>query len=364
MPGVAGAVLLTLIGTFSTATADEHQSSELAAVEMLNAAYSDYDPKNSSSPVGVFLHVFEATASDPWVAKCDSLCLFQHTSQCRVSTTILNKMNGFLQDDWKYKQGMCKAIPDFCDVVIGIWPGLYDGKSPPAEEYYSTPGIVYFPDVAEQSLKCGYPFDSSSDMRPNRGCGCSVDAANCAPDSPNWPCPNVLNACSDRDPISKGHKITENSTVITACQCASMGLTEDVNPIYKGRGETVKCLWKGPQFFDGHGENELRRTLKQQYNFRKLSNLPWNEIVLDGQAMNGKISSNPAHAIAAFFYPLSVGCNASQCYKGAYAARDSYAKKFGVQVPVVGLNITNGEVPFQVVNSMMLDLETLPAITV
>merc|ERR1712232_341398 len=122
-------------------------------------------------------------------------CIFHQDSGCRMSTTVLNQVNSFLQQDWVYYQSMCKALPEFCNVSVGVWPGR-------SGNYYETPGLIVWPDIGERVTKCAYAFDGSSDKRPNRGCGCQLSKSNCAP-NPHWPCPDENNACLDTDPLSR-----------------------------------------------------------------------------------------------------------------------------------------------------------------
>ena len=132
-----------------------------------------------------------------------------------------------------------------------------------------------------------------------------------------------------------------------------MGINETVDPIWNpatAPSPTVKCLWQAPQFFNGSGENQIRRALKQQLHFVANAIPPHNEVILDGQALNNAIAQDSAHAIAAFFFPVgSPGCEAIKCSDTAYQVRASYQKKYGVAVPVIGLNLTNGDAPFVVV---------------
>merc|ERR1712110_1234678 len=103
----------------------------------------------------------------------------------------------------------------------------------------------------------------------------------------------TMNTCSDTDPLSpKGspHPINENSSVLTACQCTGMGITDTDDPLWNGIArwpwslkypiQFPKCMWSGPQFFERKGRNELRQALRQQYNFKKHALLAWNEVVL------------------------------------------------------------------------------------
>lgn len=322
------------------------------AAEALNAAYAGFDPLDASSPLGVFVHVTgshcEASSSAPYLTKCsqtDCLNPQNYVSECRVSTVLLNRANGNMGRDWAYQKSMCHVLPQFCNVTVGIWPGA-DGK------FYQTPGMLYYGDVPRNASKCAYAFDGSSDMRPNRGCGCSINKPNCAPNTLGWPCPDGRSACADRDPLNKLRKITGDSAVIRACQCAAMNVTEDANPTWAGASvATVSCLWRGPSFFPGQGEDELRRALRQQHKFVRNASMPWNEVVLDGVVMNDAIAADPAGAIAAFFFPLTPECAAasSSCSDKAYAIRDQYQKQYGVVVPVIGLDVTNGTTPFQAV---------------
>lgn len=319
-------------------------------VDMLNAAYSGFDPSNDTSPLGVFVHVSgsqtEVSSTEPYITKCKPNCLFNYVSECRVSTTLLNRANGYMQNDWAFMKAKCAALPELCNVTVGIWPGT--GNS--ADSFYSTPGLLYAGPVPEKATKCAYAFDASSDMRPNRGCGCSINKPNCAPSNPNWPCPNGHNACTDQDPLSKLHKITASSAVVEACQCAKMGETESTDPTWQGATTaTVKCLWQGPQFFHGRGQDELRRALKQQHNFVKIATDPWNEFVLDGEALNAAIAADPAHAVTAIFYPLTSACEKAHCADAAHAVQENYKKRYGVNLPIVGLDVTNGVTPFQAV---------------
>lgn len=257
-----------------------------------------------------------------------------------------------MQSDWAFMKAKCAALPDLCNVTIGIWPGT--ASSPYNHSYYSTPGLLYIGAVPRKAAKCAYAFDGSSDMRPNRGCGCSINPQNCAPKNPNWPCPPG-HACSDRDPLDPRVKINATSAVVTACECARMGVTEDDDPIWRAQAtstvETVECLWRGPQYFEGHGKDELRRALKQQHHFTKNATFPWNEVVLDGEALNAAIMAEPSDAIAAVFHPLTSGCEAHKCADTAFAIRDNYQAQFGVALPVVGLDVTNGDAPFRAIDA-------------
>ena len=136
------------------------------------------------------------------------------------------------------------------------------------------------PPLKRNASKCAYAFDGSSDLRPNRGCGCSINKPNCAPGNANWPCPDGRNACWDRDPLAKQRRISGSSAVVRACQCAALNVTEQTNPTWKGASTTtVSCLWRGPRFFPGQGRDELRRALRQQHNFARNASMPWNEVL-------------------------------------------------------------------------------------
>jgi len=315
-------------------------------VDLLNNAYRGFDPEDNNSPLGVFVHGYISnfqSDEEPYLTKCDYNCFQHYTSECRISIVLLNKVNGNMQDDWAYKKSMCSHLPQFCNVTIGIWPGV-------SQPYYSLPGIIYGSELGQHATKCAYAFDGSSDMRPNRGCACSIYQPNCAP-NPNWPCPKGWNACTDQDPLNRFHKINANISVLTACQCATMGVTEDVDPRYKGEtSETVSCLWQGSQFFEKSGKDQIRRALKQQQHFVKKASFPWNEIVVDGEAMNSFMGKMPSKAITAFYYPLTEGCQQTQCDKASYIARDNYKKRFNVDIPVIAIDITDGEYPFKMVN--------------
>lgn len=116
-------------------------------------------------------------------------------------------------------------------------------------------GAIFGPAV-DQALKCVYPFDGTSMTRPNRGCGCqSLIFDVCAPNK-EWHCPTTLNTCSDRDPQSPSRKpfpINENSSVLSACQCTQMGITEMDDPLFYGiyAPGTPKCVWSGPSTLKG-----------------------------------------------------------------------------------------------------------------
>jgi len=132
-----------------------------------------------------------------------------------------------------------------------------------------------------------------------------------------------------------------------------MGMTEKDNPIWRGflgqqyRYGVPKCMWQGPQFFNGTGRNELRQALRQQYNFRKEATLAWNEAVLDGLKFNSQVEQNPAETITAFYYLKHKKCN-EKCRSAIHEQRDAFVKKYGVQVPVIMLDPYNGAAPFMV----------------
>lgn len=322
-------VLSISLVPMSIASSQRVEDSDVKVVQMLNEAYVGFDPNNDTSPLGVFLHVFdgqaEQSSSEPYLTKCKHCSLFEYSSECRVSSTILNKATGFMQDDWVFKKSMCKVLPQFCNITINIWPGW----GPPKGHFYATSGMIYAGTVPESATKCAYAFDSSSDMRPNRGCGCSIYKPDCYPDDPNWPCPyeQYPNACRDQDPLSKLNKINASSAVVTACQCARMGVNESMNPRWQGPNSTnptVKCLWQGPNLFHGTGHNEIRRALRQQLSFVKNASEPHNEVILDGEALNAAIDKEPSSAISAFFYPLTPECEAINCSDAAYKVRHNY----------------------------------------
>ena len=91
------------------------------------------------------------------IVECDYNCFQHYTSECRISIVLLNKVNGNMQDDWAYKKSMCSHLPQFCNVTIGIWPGV-------SQPYYSLPGIIYGSELGQHATKCAYAFDGSSDM--------------------------------------------------------------------------------------------------------------------------------------------------------------------------------------------------------
>merc|ERR1712050_628250 len=213
-------------------------------------------------------------------------------------------------------------------------------------------GGAIFGAAVQQAMKCFYPFDGATMLRPNRGCGCTSIIKTICPRNKNWPCPTTLNTCSDKDPITH-HKIEANSSVLTACQCTEMGITELDNPLWKGvlglqyAPGLPQCMWQGPQFFEGKGNNELRKGLKQQYIFRKSALYPWNEVVLDGEAYNALFAQQAAQTIQAFWYPRSTHCGRS-CKAGVHAARDTFARKHGVHVPIIMVDLWNGTAPFMI----------------
>jgi len=194
--------------------------------------------------------------------------------------------------------------------------------------------------------------------RPNSGCGCTSLSTYVCPPNKKWPCPTTLNTCSDKDPLShfwNPHPINENSTVLSACQCTEMGITEADDPLWSGilglqyPPSLPKCVWQGPQFFGGKGRDEVRQALRQQYNFRKHATFAWNEIVLDGQAYNKLFEKQAAETIKAFWYPSHKNCG-TKCRGAMYTAQIEFAKKYGVHLPVVMIDVNDGAAPFKVAN--------------
>jgi len=285
---------------------------------------------------------------EPYKANCekcgDVYGLPLPSSNCKVSTSILNAKVSHMQEDWKGHD--LTKVPG---VNVEDWEVMMY----PVGQKLTTPldrGGAIFAPAALQALKCFYPFDGTTMTRPNRGCGCqSMIIDVCAPNK-KWHCPTTLNTCSDRDPQSpfwKPHPINENSSVLSACQCTEMGITENDNPLFYGLyvPGTPKCVWSGPQYFEGKGRNELRQGLRQQYNFRKHALFPWSEAILDGEVYNNLFATKASETIAAFWYPRSKNCGES-CQAGIRATRDLFTKKYGVELPIIVIDITNGTAPF------------------
>lgn len=193
-------------------------------------------------------------------------------------------------------------------------------------------------------------------IRPNRGCGCPSIFTTVCPPNKNWHCPTTLNTCSDKDPTShfwNPHPINANSSVLTACQCTEMGITEAEDPLWSGilglqyPMELPKCMWQGPQFFGGNGRNELRQALRQQHNFKKHATFAWSEVILDGQAYNNLFEKRASETIKAFWYPRHPHCGKA-CQSAMYKAQADFKEKYGVEVPVIEIDVNNGAAPFRV----------------
>jgi len=339
---------------------------EQSFVDKLNKAYQSYDPKDDTSPAGVMITAFDGSVTEGWLADCKH-CNGVYgiplpSSNCKISTSILNAQNSHLQADWKAKQFFNKPyLPPFdckkggvCDLELGIYP-LGPGWPLKSTGLFNQGGAIFGP-AAEDAIKCAYPFDGASMVRPNRGCGCASLVAAVCPPNKNWHCPSTLNTCSNKDPLSpiwNPRPITENSTVITACQCKEMGITEADNPLwddYYPMG-LPKCMWQGPQFFEGKGRNELRQALRQQHNFRKHATFAWSEVILDGHAYNNLFEKRASETVLAFWYPRHPNCG-RRCKSAMYHAQENFKKKYGVQVPVIAIDVNNGTAPFVVADQL------------
>jgi hypothetical protein len=331
-----------------------HGSQDL--VDRLNEVYQSYKPHDDTSPAGVWVTAFEARGAEPYLADCQHCgTLFGlplPTPSCRISASIINAENSHVQKDWK-------ATSVFRKTQIALYPiGTFSPFHGQFNPMFDQGGVVFGP-AAEEAMKCMYAFDGTSYVRPNRGCGCpSMISTACPPDNKNWPCPTTLNTCSNKDPLSsmfKPHPINENSSVLSACQCGNMGMTEQDDPLWTGLfglqypPGLPKCMWQGPQFFEGKGGNELRHALRQQHNFKETALFPWNEAVLDGDVHNNLIAQKPSEMIAAFWYPRHRDCGKA-CKSGIHKARDTFVEKYGVEVPVIMIDLYNGRAPFLSIN--------------
>jgi hypothetical protein len=113
-------------------------------------------------------------------------------------------------------------------------------------------------------------------------------------------------------------------------------------------------LWLGPQFFNGQGRDELRQALRQQNNFKEKAMFAWNEVVLDGKAHNSLMQDVPSELLTAFWYPKHRHCR-KDCQSLVYKARDRFFQKYGVNLPVLMIDVHNGSAPFLVASNQTKD---------
>jgi hypothetical protein len=207
---------------------------------------------------------------------------------------------------------------------------------------YHDAGMVYHKSVMEKAVRCSYYKDSGSRFRVNHGCGCDFFACKGSMEDACAPYRNqTINACINIDRLT-GQKNGPTSTLVAACQCDSVEQEDKYNEA---------CYWQGPAFFEGHGDNQIRKMVEQ----RLKHSTDWHgtdghpggqnsEVVIDEAILQEMLKQDFAGTIAAFFV---VETQTSKEHVQRYL-EEGPKKQYALQElpPLIGIDPTRADEPF------------------
>mmetsp|Transcript_17989 Transcript_17989/g.49326 ORF Transcript_17989/g.49326 Transcript_17989/m.49326 type:complete len:419 (+) Transcript_17989:105-1361(+) len=246
----------TIVPTVAPTLAPTPLTRETAAADTLNQLYMGYDSADPTSPLGVVIHMLDSGSTDVNMGCGDC---HDGYSTC--------KMRAQLSNHRMMTSSEHTVMPAFARTV----------------------GVVFKTEIADKALKCSYTSDGATDIRLNNGCGCSATSNKTGQEG----CDDENSAFANLDPAT-GEEVTHSSLVVTDCHCSA--------------STTTGCYFKGPAFFEGHGENELRdmvetRLADQQRN--AIATEDWNELIFDTRVLQPNYSQDPASVILAILYVKS-----------------------------------------------------------
>jgi len=174
--------------------------------------------------------------------------------------------------------------------------------------------------------KCAYAHDGGTDYRFNFGCGCNDEG------SPR--CDSKAAAYYSLDPETNFEtNLTDKSPLVGGCT---------VEKLDAGQG-----FWPGPAYYRPTGfpkKDEMFGML--QYRASMADKMPWNEMVLDAEAMIERLEVDPASVVPAIVYVPSVSAKAKATAKTMAA---EFASKWNLEspIPVIKIDatmvVTNGK---------------------
>lgn len=299
---------------------------------LLNADFMA-NPLTSEAAPGVLMHSGTRFKMD-----CGATCKSRNESEipddprqwpswsdCRVSTTLLNYA-------WSVaKNNSCEWYPAD-EIITYVVPPI---------------GWVYNFSRTMTAVRCSYAADAGTRFRYNYGCGCYDFDTKLCKDG------NCSNACMNIDSWTEETN-TADSRQVSSCQCSSTDESMVEN----------QCYWKGPAFYDGEGENQMHKMIRQRLKhpeevrchldeFGFHGDGLYNEVILSTQALEELLAQDFAATIPAFIVVAEPGKytqEEAQRMKANLTGYDMYSKQLD-SLPVLGLNRKQVSAPFYVLPS-------------
>jgi len=200
----------------------------------------------------------------------------------------------------------------------------------------SNVGVVFNTTLVQKLLgRCYYIADGESFFRYNGGCGCKASSAvwaNCS--SPHCPFNNIG---------PDGRPVLGDSPEAVRCQCKkgepSFKLASKWGPQYF----ESSCFWRGPAYETSTGPfggSEMEQFVEMRLEQAVEHPGTWDEVVIDDRRLLEVLARDPASAVLGvfFFDNHDTPKDNPKSIIQAETLQQALAAKYGVQLPVVGIN--------------------------